>query len=174
MIRLRQYKASDAKTIVGWCKTEEDFRKWTSDRYDKFPITSEDMNKKYLENNGDCSEPDNFYPFTAVDDDKIVGHLVMRYVDEEKSVIRFGFVIVDDSKRGKGYGKQMIQLAIKYALEIYKAKKVTLGVFENNPAAFYCYKAAGFVEQPEKNFEVEIFGEKWKILEMEVCWKNLI
>ena len=51
MIRLRQYKASDAKTIVGWCKTEEDFRKWTSDRYDKFPITSEDMNKKYLENN---------------------------------------------------------------------------------------------------------------------------
>ena len=113
MIRLRQYKASDAKTIIGWCKTEEDFRKWTSDRYDKFPITSEDMNKKYLENNGDCSEPDNFYPFTAVDDDGIVGHLVMRYVDEEKSVIRFGFVIVDDSKRGKGYGKQMIQLALK-------------------------------------------------------------
>ena len=96
----------------------------------------------------------------------------MRYVDEEKSVIRFGFVIVDDSKRGKGYGKQMIQLALKYALEIYKAKKVTLGVFENNPAAFYCYKAAGFVEQPEKNFEVEIFGENWKILEMEVIGKK--
>ena len=46
-----------------------------------------------------------------------------------------------------------------------------VGVFENNPAAFYCYKAAGFVEQPEKNFEVEIFGEKWKILEMEVIGK---
>ena len=72
MIRLRQYKASDAKTIVGWCKTEEDFRKWTSDRYDKFPISSEDMNKKYLENNGDCSEPDNFYPFTAIDNGEIV------------------------------------------------------------------------------------------------------
>ena len=33
----------------------------------------------------------------------IVGHILLRFPSEDKSLIRFGFVIVDDSKRGKGY-----------------------------------------------------------------------
>lgn len=65
MLRLRPYKVSDAKTIMTWCKDEETFRKWISDRYETFPITEADMNKKYVDNNGDCMEPDNFYPMTA-------------------------------------------------------------------------------------------------------------
>ena len=112
MLRLRPYKTSDAKTIISWCKDEVAFRKWTSDRYESFPITEADMNRKYVDCNGDCSEPDNFYPMTAFDESGIVGHLVMRYTDAEKKVLRLGFVIVDDSKRGKGYGKEMISLAI--------------------------------------------------------------
>ena len=31
-------------------------------------------------------------------------------------------VIVDDSKRGKGYGKKMLTLAIKYAFDIFGVK----------------------------------------------------
>ena len=88
-------------------------RKWTSDRYDHYPITPEDMNYKYIDCNGDCSEEENFYPFTAFDESGIVGHLILRYTDSEKKTLRIGFVIVDDSKRGKGYGKQMIMLASK-------------------------------------------------------------
>lgn len=53
MLRLRPYKACDAKTIVSWCKDEISFRKWTSDRYESFPITEDDMNYKYLDCNGD-------------------------------------------------------------------------------------------------------------------------
>ena len=97
MLRLRSYKNCDAKTIVTWCKDEVAFRKWTSDRYDTFPITEDDMNKKYVDCNGDCPEPDNFYPMTAFDENGIVGHLIMRFTDEEKKTLRFGFVIVDDS-----------------------------------------------------------------------------
>lgn len=40
----------------------------------------------------------------------------------------------------------MVQMAIRYAFDMLKAEKITLGVFENNPAAYYCYKAAGFQE----------------------------
>ena len=91
----------------------------------------------------------------------------MRYTDKEKKVIRFGFVIVDDSKRGKGYGKQMLTLAIKYAFDIFGAEKITLGVFDNNAPAYYCYKAAGFRENGEEMF-CELFGEQWRIVEMEI------
>lgn len=65
MIKLRPYKKSDAKVIASWCKDEESFRKWVSDRYESFPITEKDINFKYFDCNGDCAEEDNFYPMTA-------------------------------------------------------------------------------------------------------------
>lgn len=167
-LRLRQYKACDAETIASWIKDEEALRKWSSDRFGDFPVTGEDINDKYLAHNGDCGEPDNFYPLVAFDDDGVVGHLILRYTDAEKKIIRFGFVIVDDTKRGQGYGKQMLVLAIKYAFEIFGAEKITLGVFEHNKPAYYCYKAAGFTENGEELF-CELFGEKWKIVEMDIC-----
>lgn len=169
MLRLRPYKNCDAQFIVQWIKDELSFRKWSSDRYNSFPITAEDINKKYTELNGDCIEPDNFYPMTAFDENGVVGHLIMRFTDENKSVLRFGFVIVDDSKRGMGYGKEMLRLSIKYAFEIFKADKITIGVFENNPSAYYCYKSAGFRDIPtEEPIYCSVMGEKWKCLEMEL------
>lgn len=169
MLRLRQYKPCDAKTIISWCKDEASFRRWTSDRYETFPITEENMNHKYIDCNGDCYEADNFYPMTAFDESGVIGHLIMRYTDDQKKILRFGFVIVDDSKRGMGYGKEMLRLALKYAFEILKVEKVTLGVFENNLSAYYCYKAAGFRDvKLDEEMYCEACGEKWKILELEL------
>lgn len=60
---------------------------------------------------------------TAFDETGVVGHLIMRFTDEEKKTLRFGFVIVNDTKRGMGYGKEMLKLAIKYAFDILKVEK---------------------------------------------------
>lgn len=168
-LKLRPYKPGDAKTIISWIKEERALRLWSSDRYGAYPVTAEDMNYKYLECNGDCEEQDNFYPMTAVSEEGIVGHLILRYMDKEQKTIRIGFVIVDDTKRGKGYGKRMIQMAISYALDMLQAEKVTLGVFANNPSAYYCYKAAGFEKiKQEKQYVYEFQGEQWPCIEMEV------
>lgn len=166
-MRLRPYKPSDASRILSWVKDEETFRRWVTDRYPNYPITEEDMNRKYLNCNGDCPEPDNFYPFTAFCEDGIVGHLIMRFTDADKSVLRFGFVIVDDSVRGKGYGKQMLKLALQYAFDILKVQKVTLGVLENNPGAYHCYKAAGFRDIPMEEPEYyDLMGQQIRCLEL--------
>ena len=168
-LKLRPYKPMDAEVIVSWIKDEKALRKWSSDRYGAYPITAEDINYKYLECNGDCEEADNFYPMTAVDENGPVGHLILRYTNAAKTVIRLGFVIVDDNKRGMGYGKRMIQMAAQYAFDMLKAEKVTLGVFENNPSAYYCYKAAGFSEIVMKQeIVLEMLGEKWKVIELEL------
>lgn len=169
MIRLRPYKSCDAYDIVSWIKDEISLRKWSADRFESFPITADDMNKKYIDCNGDCVDMDNFYPMTAFDESGVVGHLIMRFIDKEKTILRFGFIIVDDSKRGMGYGKEMLQLALKYAFEILKVKKVILGVFENNPSAYFCYKAVGFNDIQINNSEYYyVMGEKWKCLELEI------
>ncbi len=173
MLRLRPYKPCDAKTIVTWIKDEVAFRKWCSDRFEKYPITAEDMNEKYMEYNGDCEEEDNFYPMTAFDETGVVGHLILRFMDKEKKTVRFGFVIVDDSKRGMGYGKEMLKLTQRFVFDVLKAEKVTLGVFDNNPSAYHCYKAAGFEDVLlEKEIILPILGEKWKILELKASRKE--
>lgn len=168
-LRLRPYKKCDAKFIVKWSKDEVAFRKWCSDRWQTYPITAEDMNRKYFDNNGDCIDEDNFYPMTLIDNNTVAGHLILRFTDKERTILRFGFVITDDSKRGLGYGKEMLNLALKYSFEILKVNKITLGVFDNNLAAYHCYKSIGFKKIENENKEENCFcGEIWSVSEMEM------
>ena len=96
---LRQFTIDDAPIILSWIKDKTAFRKWSADRYPVYPPKPEDMVAQY--------ESDVIFPFTAIDDEgKVVGHIILRYPDSSKTVIRFGFVIVDDQLRGNGYGKQ--------------------------------------------------------------------
>lgn len=62
-------------------------------------------------------------PFTVFDVTGIVGFLTLRNPDESLDELRFGFVILNPHKRGKGYGKTMLQLGLKFVFEIYGAKK---------------------------------------------------
>ncbi len=165
MLRFRPYKPCDAPVIVSWIKDEFSFRQWCADRFEHYPLTAEALNAHYTaqENN------DGFFPMTAYDETGVQGHMILRFTDPEKKKLRFGFVIVNSEKRGMGYGKEMLQLALLYGFQLLKAESISLGVFENNPAAYHCYKAAGFREiilpQPES---YAVLGERWNCIEMEI------
>ena len=107
--------------------------------------------------------------FKTKDDKHVVGFLTMTKPTASFDQVRFGFVIVDTNKRGKGYGKQMLQLGLLYAKEIFGAKKVTLGVFRNNDPAYYCYKTTGFQDVALDEMEkYQVLGEEWDCLELEI------
>ena len=154
---LRQFNINDAPTILSWCKDKHAFRLWSADRYKEFPAQPDEMMEQY--------KGENMYPLTAVVEEEIIGHILLRFPSEDKSVIRFGFVIVDDSKRGKGYGKQMLQLAILKAKQDFGARNITLGVFDNNPSAIHCYESVGFVVTGTDTYAID--GEEWTEKEME-------
>ena len=165
MMRLRPYKPCDAEYIVKWCRDEYAFRQWSADRYPKFPITAEDMNAYY----GNDKENGGLWALTVFDETGVVGHLTMRFPKGKLDEVRFGFVIVDSEKRGRGYGKEMLSLAVKYAFEFVKVEKISLGVFENNTAALHCYKAIGFkVVETDKTESYNCLGETWNCIEMEI------
>ena len=153
---LRPFNINDAPTILSWCKDKHAFRLWSADRYKEFPAQPEEMIEQY--------EGENMYPLTAVADDEIVGHILLRFPSEDKSVIRFGFVIVDDSKRGMGYGRRLLQLAIDHACNQMGVKTITLGVFADNPSALKCYQSVGFKITGEDSYMID--AEKWKGYEM--------
>lgn len=163
MIELRLYRNTDANIIVKWLKSEYAFRQWSADRYENYPITADDMNNYYSQYN-----EDELYKLTAIDEDKIIGHLTIRFIDDARKIARLGFVIVDDTKRGRGYGKQLVSSALKYAFDELKADKVTLGVFENNTPAINCYRSCGFkIVEREITESYKCMGELWNCIEME-------
>lgn len=154
MMRIRKYTSTDAATILSWTHDEKAFYQWSAGVLGTYPITEEDF--AFVEN---------LDAFTAYDDDGIVGFFTLRKPSEQ-NILRIGFVIVDPDKRGKGYGKQMMKLALGIAFE-RGADAVSLGVFENNLPAYYCYKAAGFEDVVLDETETyEVLGDTWNCREM--------
>jgi len=161
-MELRKYQETDAIEILKWITTEKEFRLWSADRYGKYPITSDDINNNYNE----CMKNSDFYPMTLVDDEKIVGHIILRKPNPEENKVRLGFIIVDNTMRKKGYGRLLIQEAINYAKNELKASEINLGVFANNENAYRCYKSVGFVEVGREENALSFENEIWDCVEM--------
>ena len=156
MLRIRPYKSTDAPTILSWCQDEKAFYQWTAGVLGSYPITQNEF-----------SFVESLMPFTAFDETGIVGFFTLRNPNELLDELRFGFVIVNPDKRGKGYGKEMLRLGLKFAFELYGAKRASLGVFENNLPAYYCYKSVGFDDVILDTAETySVLGEEWKCKEL--------
>lgn len=143
MIRLRPYKPSDARKVLSWWEgaDEETFVKWSCGKFE-YPLSIEQLDDYFSQW---CLNEETGWLMTALDEDGVpVGHFIMRLADFKAESIRLGFIVVDPNARGKGHGKEMIRMALKYAFEVLGMKSATLGVFENNPQAKACYEAVGF------------------------------
>lgn len=163
-LTLRPYQPSDAAVITSWLKSEYLMRQWCADRYEHYLVMPEDMNEYYER----YIDGQRSHAFTMVDGDDIVGYITLRTPTDDPAEQRLGFVIVDDSKRGRGLGKTLVSMAVKYAFETLGATKVSLGVFENNPSAIHCYEVAGFHRVSRQDTEsYECLGETWNCIEME-------
>ena len=156
-MELRAFTKDDAEKVISWCENEDIFYKWTAGILGEYPLTPDRL-----------TFGDNVKPYIAVDDGKPIGFFILRKPEGTEGALRVGFVINDPKLRGKGYGKKMLQLAVKEALGRPDVKQATLGVFTNNLPAYHCYKAAGFNEIEGAPLETyKLNGEEWTVLEME-------
>lgn len=156
MLRLRPYKVDDRETVLSWCQDERTFYRWTAGILGEYPVRPEKFD--FVER---------LMPFIAFDEDGAVGFFTLRNPGGSLDELRFGFVIVRPDMRGKGCGKEMLRLGSIFAFEIWGAKRVSLGVFENNLPAYHCYKAAGFQDAVlEKTETYNVLGEVWKCREL--------
>ncbi len=165
MLKLRPFEPEDAKAVSRWLLDEKSFYQWSAGLFGGFPMVPETLNKFY-----DKNRRDGFYPTVVIDGDGVVGQLLIRFTDNLNKTVRFGFIVLSPERRGKGYGREMLLLAKGYAFEVLGANKITLGVFENNPAAIKCYESVGFVSDDGRYEYYDILGERWKCNEM-ICLK---
>ena len=157
---IRTFKKEDAPIILGWIKNKTDLRKWSADRYRDYPATPDEMAQLYA--------PDNMTPLTAEDENgNIIAHIAIRIPDiANHKAVKLGFIIVDDSLRGKGYGKELIRKTIDYARKNLNATSISLGVFKNNPPALHCYESVGFRKIGLETYNID--GDTWEVIYMKL------
>lgn len=162
-LRLRPFRRNDAKDIVTWTSEPEEFYKWSAGILGEYPVTEERM----LEATSGRDFNEGYFPFVAFDEDGLVGFFTLRVPGDDNRTLRFGYVILAPSKRGRGYGKEMLSLGLKFAFDVYGADTVSLGVFDNNAQAYNCYSGLGFCENGTR-IEYDIYGNNWVDIEMEI------
>lgn len=78
----------------------------------------------------------------AVSTRKKIGYVILRGLKkQEKRIELMRIVIVE---KGKGYGRETIQLLKKLVFTVYQAETLWLDVFEHNLRAQHLYQSEGF------------------------------
>lgn len=156
MRRLRKYRDSDASAILSWLRDERSYYLWCAGVIGTWPARSEYLQFFHT-----------MYAYVLEEDGIPLGMFTLRWMSREKKVMRFGFVIVDPSRRRSGLGTFLLEEGLKLVFSHFHAEKAELAVFEQNRPALACYKAAGFLAVPEKTESFPVGEETWTCIVME-------
>jgi RimJ/RimL family protein N-acetyltransferase len=156
-MRLRPYIPShDFDAIKNWVTDERTNAMWSAN-HAPYPLEKTAFDQflaDMYEKHRDC-------PFVATTDDGIVVGFLCCGVCSKANEAMLAFVIIDPAQRGMGYGREMIQLASEYCIDILKADAVQLNVFSVNERARKCYESAGFAERITTPEAFAFRDEKW-------------
>ena len=147
MLSIRAYEDSDRAAVLSFIGDESTFYNWSAGRLGAYPPDPSRFD-----------ELAGIMRFTASEDGVVVGFFTLREPEGTAGELRLGFVVVDPARRGRGLGREMLALGVRYAFAELGANRVSIGVFEDNLPAYRCYKSLGFRETGERE-EYEINGK---------------
>lgn len=156
-MRLRPYiSGCDFNEIRNWISNERTHAMWCANLI-QYPMEKRNFDHVMLEEAAMYGDS----PYVATTNDgKVIGFFCYS-VNLSTNEGMLKFVIVHPSKRGKGLGKEMLQLAIEYAFSITKVDAVQLNVFPENTKAKKCYESVGFVERKTDADAFRFQDESW-------------
>lgn len=156
-MRLRPYIAcKDFDEIKNWISDERTHAMWCANLI-HFPIDQDNFEAVINEFAKRFSDS----PYVATSEDgKLIGFFCYS-VNLETNEGMLKFVVTNPEYRGRGFGKAMLQLAVKYAFEITKVNAVHLNVFPENERAKKCYESVGFCERRNEENAFAYKDELW-------------
>ena len=155
-MRIRPYQNKDFDIISQWITDERSHALWCANLM-PYPLEKNSFDALLQE----AEERFGDSPFVATTNDgQVVGFFCFS-VNLHTNEGMLKFVVIDNTMRNKGYGCEMLKLAIKYAFEIAKADAVHLNVFPENPGAKKCYEKLGFKERTLTENAFSFKDESW-------------
>ncbi len=143
VMRIRPYiDSKDFDELKNWITEERAHAMWCANLIN-YPIEKENFKKIMLE----AAERFGDSPYVATSQDgQLMGFFCYSAnMDTNEGMLKF--VMMNPEYRGKGYGKEMLKLALKYAFDITNVQTVQLNVFPENEQAKKCYESIGFKER---------------------------
>ena len=138
--KLREATSADIDELMAWFPAHEDVRIWGGPTF-RYPFTRttflEDVNRGRPASFSLCSPAAELAAFGQV--------------FERLDRIHLARLVVHPAMRGRGVGKRLVDMLMVEGRRRHDCDEYSLFVFQDNVAAFECYRAAGFVvrEYPE-------------------------
>ena len=109
------------------------------------PLNAADIDASYL--GGSSGQTHTHFRLRTLSDDRLVGYVVLYDIYPNLQTANMGIAIGSGTDRGKGYGRDGIELLLRYAFDELNLYRVGLTVLERNTAARALYRRVGFVEE---------------------------
>ncbi|SFB06379.1 Protein N-acetyltransferase, RimJ/RimL family [Lentibacillus halodurans] len=138
-IKLTRFKENDLKILEHWYHDEAFMR--LMDTSPAFPKTEEELKESYLK-----KHKDHEYQFAVrtLELDELIGFVALDSIDWSNRNAWLALGIGDKANWNKGYGQEMLRLALTFAFNEMNLNRVQLTVFESNKRAIAAYEKSGF------------------------------
>jgi len=101
------------------------------------------------------------FSFRTLADDRLIGFGALHSIAWNNQTGRLAIGIGEERDRGKGYGREMLDLLLRYAFWELNLHRVGLDVSAYNTAAIRLYEAAGFKREGKCREDVFRDGRRY-------------
>ena len=170
MIKLQPFNENDFNALIEEIPDARFLLQWAGPKY-RFPLDKAQLQGTLSETLG---QQPKITMFKAVLSHTMetVGHIQLMSIDYNIKACSMGRVLIYSKYRGKGFGKEMVTMAVQHAFEILGINEIMLGVFDFNKTARAVYKNVGFVAFEFDNAAVAFENEKWNRIRMKIQKQN--
>ena len=161
-IILRPITAEDTADILRWRNSPHVMEHFII----REPLT-EETHRRWLEEKVAKGLSEQFI-IVLKENGKAIGTQYYQRIDREKLSAEFGIFIGEKDEMGKGYGPEVLELAIKHARDDMGLKSIELRVIADNEAAYKLYSGYGFKVIPGSTEKKVYDGKETEILHMEL------
>lgn len=143
-IFLRPLRIEDWEVTFTW---RNDLKFNNSILSHSFPVT-EELEKAWIQevvenrNNNEL-----IFGICEKNSDKLIGITKIYNINWISRNSNFGIYIYSTKDRGRGFGKEVTELLIKYAFDVLNLRKIKLEVLEKNKTAIKLYQSLNFVTE---------------------------
>jgi RimJ/RimL family protein N-acetyltransferase len=139
-VRIVGFDSRFAGTVASWITTPDQLFSWAGARF-QYPLEQQDLR----DHAAAASAPDSTTSiFSAVIQDRVVGHAELTTIDPVHGTTVMRRVIVDPAVRRRGIGRTIVEHLLEVAFRDLRLHRVELRAFDTNLAAIALYRALGF------------------------------
>ncbi|NIS38120.1 GNAT family N-acetyltransferase, partial [Candidatus Saccharibacteria bacterium] len=153
--------------------------------YFQFPLDKKQL-KKHLRNTKGSKPECLIFKVVSTSNGKAIGHIELDRIDRQAKKASVCRVLIgDETLRGKGICKMMMEKILNISFNQLGLEKVFLNVMDYNVAAINCYKKVGFsierlIEQSchignkyLNSYRMSLSVDRWRNFQTDVSTENM-